>query len=110
MLGTYEREVRAADPSFTGFSEAEGRALYETEYSSKGKQVSCASCHGADPTKAGRTPAGKNLKPLAPATNAKAFSDPVKAEKKFDRYCKEVLGRVCSSKEKGALLTWLIAQ
>lgn len=109
LLRSFEHEARGTDPAFAGFSAEDGRSLYLEEFPSGGKRIACASCHGADPRQKGRTPAGKNLKPLSPAANAQAFSDPKRARKKFDRYCKEVLGRLCSTQEKGDLLTWLIA-
>jgi hypothetical protein len=50
---------------------------------------------------------GRVIEPLAPRANPARFSDEAKAEKWFDRNCKQVLGRVCTSGERGDLLTWL---
>lgn len=49
------------------------------------------------------------LDALPPVTNEKAFSNASKANKKFDKYCEELLGRRCTAIEKGDLLTWLIS-
>lgn len=108
MMRSLEVQARAADPAFAGFSAADGRAIYETEHAVKGKQVSCATCHTADPRRPGRTPSGKKLGPLSPVTNSSAFAKPAKANSKFDRYCKEVIGRTCTVNEKGNLLAWLL--
>lgn len=108
MLRSLEARARAADPAFDRFSPEEGRALFATEHLVKGEQVSCSTCHGVDPTKGGRTPSGKKLAPLAPRANSRAFSSSSKAEKKFDRYCNQVLSRSCSAREKGNMLAWLL--
>lgn len=70
---------------------------------------SCSSCHGSTPTSAGRHAAtGKAIAPLAPAADAKRFTDPIKVEKWFRRNCNDVLGRECSASEKADLLAWLL--
>lgn len=109
MIGSLEAEARAKDSSFEGFSPSRGQALFQAEHSVDGEQLSCMSCHGKDPTQPGRTPSGKRLAPFSPVANARAFSNPSKANKKFDRYCEEVLGRRCTTIEKGDLLTWLVS-
>lgn len=109
MIVSLVAEARATDPSFQGFSPSRGRALFQTEHSVDGEQKSCATCHGKDPTQPGRTPSGKRLEPFSPVANPRAFSNPAKANKKFDRYCDEVLGRRCTTIEKGDLLAWLIS-
>lgn len=108
MLRSLETQARAADPGFQRFSAEAGRTLFTTEHPVKGKQVACSTCHGSDPAKPGRTPSGKKLAPFSPLANSRAFSNPGKAEKKFDRYCKEVLGRACTPREKGDVLAWLL--
>ncbi|MBN1239610.1 MAG: DUF1924 domain-containing protein [Gammaproteobacteria bacterium] len=70
---------------------------------------SCASCHGAPPTRAGRHAAtGKAIAPLAPSANAARFTDAAKAEKWFRRNCSDVLGRECTAAEKADVLSWLL--
>ncbi|HEY0839089.1 MAG TPA: DUF1924 domain-containing protein, partial [Vulgatibacter sp.] len=108
MMRSLEGEALAADPAFAGFSAEEGRALFAAEHVAKGKAVSCATCHGADPGRPGRTPSGKKLAPLSPVSNPRAFANASKAKKKFDRYCHEVMGRTCTAIEKGNVLAWLL--
>ncbi|MCV2353008.1 DUF1924 domain-containing protein [Paucibacter sp. B2R-40] len=77
--------------------------------SQHGGEWSCASCHQALPTGAGRhASTGKSIDALAPAFNPKRFSDPAKVEKWFRRNCKDVLSRECSAAEKADVLAWLI--
>jgi hypothetical protein len=51
----------------------------------------------------------KAIEPLAPAANAKRFTDSAKAEKWFRRNCKDVLARECTAAEKADVLAWLIS-
>lgn len=108
LLATYEAAARSEDASFAGFRADRGRALYFEEHASNGKTTSCATCHAADPTQPGRTPAGKSLAPLAPSVTPDRFTDEATAEKWFGRNCKQVLGRPCSAREKGDVLAWLL--
>lgn len=74
-----------------------------------GREWSCASCHGAVPTQAGRhASTGKPIAALAPAANSERFTDPAKAEKWFRRNCSDVVGRECSAAEKADVLGWLL--
>lgn len=107
VIARYAAEARAESPDFRGFSAERGRELYLTEHDSKGKQTSCATCHNADPTLPGRTPAGKRLDAFAPSVTPARFLDQAHVEKWFLRNCKQVYGRACTAKEKGDLLTWL---
>jgi Domain of unknown function (DUF1924) len=69
---------------------------------------SCASCHGAPPTRSGsHANTGKSIDPLAPAFNPKAFTDTGRVEKWFRRNCKDVLARECSAAEKADVLAYL---
>ncbi|MCV2367871.1 DUF1924 domain-containing protein [Roseateles oligotrophus] len=86
---------------------AQGQRLFT---SSQGGEWSCASCHQALPTVAGRhASTGKRIDALAPAFNPQRFSDPAKVEKWFRRNCKDVLSRECTAAEKADLLAWLIS-
>ena len=86
---------------------ARGAALFSAR---QGGPWSCASCHGNPPTGAGRhAQTGKPLAPLAPAFNARAFTDAAKVAKWLRRNCKDVLGRECSAGEKADLLAWLVS-
>ena len=70
---------------------------------------SCASCHTPDPTRPGRHAISeKAIAPLAPAANAKRFTDASKVEFHFRLNCKDVVGRECSAGEKADVLGWLL--
>jgi hypothetical protein len=75
----------------------------------QGREWSCASCHGALPTQAGRhASTGKSISALAPAFNPERFTDSAKVEKWFRRNCNDVTGRECTAAEKADVLSWLI--
>lgn len=108
--------ARAAEPAqlLAGYSAQasaaaaaeRGRQLFASRH---GREWSCASCHGAVPTQAGKhASTGKPIAALAPAFNPERFTDPGKAEKWFRRNCKDVLGRECSAAEKADVLAWLL--
>jgi cytochrome c peroxidase len=83
-----------------------GQRLFTTTH---GREWSCASCHGATPTAAGKhASTGKAIQPLAPAANAERFTDPAKVEKWFRRNCNDVMGRECTAGEKADVLAWLL--
>ena len=82
-----------------------GQALFNQRH---GGEWSCASCHGTPPTAQGKhASTGKSIEPLAPAFNAKAFTDTAKTDKWFKRNCKDVLSRECSAQEKADVLAYL---
>lgn len=84
---------------------ARGQVFFTTRH---GGEWSCASCHGTPPTAAGRhASTGKTIEPLAPAFNARAFTDSAKVDKWFRRNCKDVLSRECSATEKADVLAYL---
>lgn len=107
LVQAYAGEARASDPAFPGFDAKRGEQLYRTPHTQAGKSVACTDCHTADPKARGQTPAGKRIEPLAPSANPEAFTDRARADKWFDRNCKQVLGRTCTAHEKGDLITWL---
>lgn len=83
-----------------------GRQLFNTKH---GGEWSCASCHHTPPTTEGKhASTGKAIAPLAPAFNAKAFTDEAKADKWFRRNCKDVLSRECTAAEKADVLAYLL--
>lgn len=108
VLAGYEASAKAEDASFKGFDAARGKALYFEEHPGKNGPVSCATCHTPDAKQVGRSPAGKIIDPLAPSASPDRFTDAAKADKWFDRNCKQVLGRTCSARERGDVLTWLL--
>ncbi|WP_428420014.1 DUF1924 domain-containing protein [Methylibium sp.] len=74
-----------------------------------GREWSCATCHGAVPTQAGKhASTGKPIGSLAPAFNPERFTDAAKTEKWFRRNCNDVVGRECSAAEKADVLSWLL--
>jgi cytochrome c peroxidase len=86
-----------------------GEKLFNTNF---GKELglSCASCHGAVPTRSGRHAISeKRLAPLAPAFNDKTFTDRPKVEGWFRINCKDVMARECTAQEKADVLAWLIS-
>ncbi len=75
----------------------------------QGREWSCASCHGAVPSQAGKhASTGKAITALAPAFNPERFTDPVKVEKWFRRNCNDVAARECSAAEKADVMAWLL--
>ena len=76
--------------------------------SKHGKDWSCATCHGAPPTKEGKhASTDKSISPLAPAYSTKRFTDEAKVTKWFRRNCNDVLGRECSALEKSDVMAYL---
>lgn len=100
--------AKQAGVPVSALSASRGAALYRTEHPGRnGQAVSCAGCHTANPTRAGRTRVGKRIEPLAPAANPQRFTDAAKVEKWFRRNCQDVLQRECSAQEKGDFIAWL---
>ena len=108
--------ARAATPAelLTGYAAqagvaavpSNGQQFFTTRH---GREWSCASCHGAVPTQAGKQAStGKPIAALAPAFNAERFTDAAKTEKWFRRNCNDVVGRECSAAEKADLMAWLL--
>ena len=86
---------------------AKGEAFFKASH---GQEWQCTSCHGKSPMVGGRhASTDKAIEPLAPAANAKRFTDSAKVEKWFRRNCKDVLARECSAAEKADVLAWLIS-
>lgn len=82
-----------------------GRAFFTSRH---GAEWSCASCHGAPPSRAGKhASTGKAIAPLAPAFNPQAFTETAKVDKWFRRNCKDVLARECTAQEKADVLGYL---
>lgn len=104
LLPALEAAAKKEDPAFTSFSAARGKTLYFEEHDTKSGKTSCATCHTDDPRKAGRSPVGKNIEPLAPAVNPQRFTDQAHMDKWFDRNCKQVMGRACTARERGDFL------
>ena len=94
--------AQAASPAVP----ARGQQFFTSRH---GREWSCASCHGAVPTQAGKhASTGKSIGPLAPAFNPERFTDAAKTEKWFRRNCNDVVGRECTPAEKADVLSWLL--
>ena len=86
---------------------AKGETFFKTSH---GQEWQCTSCHGKSPLAGGRhASTDKVIEPLAPAANAKRFTDSTKVEKWFRRNCKDVLARECTAAEKADVLAWLMS-
>jgi len=111
LMDSYLKEAQKEDPSIKGFSAEEGKKLFFAKrmHTKKKKKRGCTTCHTSDPTKSGKTPAGKVIKPVSPAVNKDRFTTPKKVEKWFKRNCKWVLERQCTSKEKGDYITFMMS-
>ncbi len=103
--------AKAADPGFAGFSASRGETLSITNFAQgKAETPACTTCHTASPLKVGETRAGKPIEPMAVSVTPDRYSDPKKVAKWFRRNCKSVLGRECTTLEKGDFLTFMISQ
>lgn len=109
MLVRYRDEARKTSADFQEFSIERGKKFYLQAKDSASGQISCASCHTVDPSKAGQTRAGKSIDPMAPSVNPKRFTDVAKVDKWFTRNCDDVLKRTCTAQEKGDFITYLVS-
>lgn len=85
----------------------QGRLFFTSAH---GGKWSCASCHREVPTVSGQhAGSGKTLEPLAPAANARAFTEQARVDKWFRRNCKDVASRECTAGEKADVLAYLVS-
>lgn len=111
LLDGYAQEAKGELPSFEGFSADRGKALFLNNYASgKPETPACTSCHTKSPTQAGQTRAGKAIAPMATSISPDRYNDKKKVEKWFRRNCNSVLGRLCTSLEKGDFITFMKTQ
>jgi hypothetical protein len=105
LQAEYAAIARREAPGFAGFSAARGAEFFRSTH---GNDWSCATCHTANPVVPGRhARTGNVVQPLAPAADAKRFTEPAKVEKWFRRNCGDVLGRACTAQEKGDVIAFL---
>lgn len=99
-------------PALAEGDPAAGKAAWTTEHPApEGPARSCATCHTADLTRAGRHAAtGKAIEPLAPSVNPSRLTDPAKVEKWLLRNCRWTLGRECTATEKADFLAYIRTQ
>ncbi|ROR34643.1 DUF1924 domain-containing protein [Inmirania thermothiophila] len=94
------------------FSAERGAALWRRTFPGPdGRPRACTSCHGDDLTRPGRhVRTGERIDPMAPSANPERLTDAGKIGKWLHRNCRWVLGRVCTAREKGDLVTFLSRQ
>ena len=108
ILAALGEQAKQADPTFAGFSADRGGAFWTGDHAGgKGEATSCTACHTKDPTAMGTTKAGKAIDPMAVSKTPARFTDAKKVAKWFLRNCNTVLGRECTSLEKGDIITYL---
>jgi cytochrome c peroxidase len=106
QLAAYTLAAQASGASSPANTQR-GEAFFTSRH---GREWSCSTCHGVVPTQDGtHTVTGKSISPMAPAFNAKRFTDADKTEKWFRRNCNDVIGRECTASEKADLIRWLLA-
>jgi len=111
ILADLAAQAKAADPGFTGFSAARGETLFSTRHTGgKPQTPSCTTCHTKDPRALGKTRVGKVIQPMAISANPSRFTDAHKVAKWFRRNCRSVLGRVCTAREKGDYITFMMSR
>lgn len=109
VFDQFTAKARAADPAFQDFSAARGEAFFQGRHSGgKPETPTCTTCHTTNLKQAGKTRAGKTIEPMAASVNPKRFTDMAEVEKWFRRNCSDVLGRECTSTEKGDVLAYLL--
>jgi len=111
IIAGYADQSKTAGDWTGSFSSERGRAFFLARPGTgKPETPSCTACHSESPSNQGRTRAGKEIAPLALSKTPDRFSDPKKVEKWFRRNCRSVLNRLCSPREKGDFLTFMIGQ
>lgn len=103
----FDAELRTSGIPSDGFSAQRGEAFFKSTH---GSEWSCSSCHTSNPLGTGKhARTGKSKAPLAPAADPERFTDSGVVDKWFRRNCNDVLGRLCTAKEKGDVLQYLMS-
>lgn len=111
IVAAYAAQAKAADPAFAGFSAARGEALYRARNTVNPDAPACASCHTDDPARPGRhVKTGRVIEPVAISANPKRFTDAEKVEERFARDCKSIIGRACTTQEKGDYIAFMASR
>ena len=106
ILDSYRAQAKQENAAFKDFSVAAGQKFYGTKVT----DLACASCHTDSPMATGKhTSTNKDILPLAPAANAKRFTDAANVEKWFKRNCNDVLKRACTAQEKGDFMSYVLS-
>lgn len=104
-------ETYASQSGGGGFSASKGEAFFHANHAGgKPEAPACTSCHGTNLKAGGKTTVGKVIDPMAVSINPDRYTDFKKVEKWFRRNCNTVLGRECTAREKGDILTYLSSQ
>ena len=133
ILERYAELAQREDAAFAGFSAEHGHELYvQKRVLPVVGAINCASCHMADPREEiiahkskvlcrqchvindSEHPHPKDAKlrkipPLAPSANPKRLTNFDHVEAFLKPNCEMVFGRVCTAKEKGDVLSWIIS-
>lgn len=111
VIADYAAKAKAADAAFAGFDAAAGKAFFFASHAGGGPDTpSCASCHTDNIDKSGLTRAGKAIEPMAASKQPDRYTDLAKVQKWIGRNCNSVLGRDCTAKEAGDVISWLASQ
>jgi hypothetical protein len=107
FMQMYGEQCKHENPGFQGFDANRGQSLYMKQGAS---DWNCATCHTNDPRTMGEhCETHKQIRPMSPAANTDRFIDSAKVEKWFKRSCKDVLGRECTTQEKGDFLAYMLS-
>lgn len=110
IYATYVAAAKVADAAFADFSAERGQAFFQGQHTGgKADSPSCTSCHTTNLKASGKSRAGKEIAPMAVSVNPKRITDPADVDKWFKRNCNDVLGRECSTLEKGDVLAYLLS-
>lgn len=111
VIAAYAERARAADPSFAGFDVAAGKAFFFANHTGGGVETpACTSCHTDNIGGPGKTRAGKPIDPMAVSVQGDRYTDLAKVDKWIGRNCNSVLGRDCTAREAGDVISWLASQ
>lgn len=94
----------------SNFSASRGETQWSQSHTDakSGKPRSCKTCHGNNLRNKGKhIRTGKIIEPMAPSVNSERLTELKKINKWFKRNCKWVLGRECTSQEKGDYLMFI---
>lgn len=93
------------------FSAETGKEFYFRKLKTwDGLDATCSGCHTEDPRKTGKhLDTKKPIKPLAPSTNPKRFTDHKKVEKNFVEHCHDLFDRDCTAVEKGGFVAYMMS-
>jgi Domain of unknown function (DUF1924) len=109
LADKYAAFAKNIDPNYKGLSAEDGKAFFNRQFTIKGKQVACASCHTANPGNAGKHIVTKKpIKPMAPSVNPERFTNLDKVELNFEKHCLDILGKDCTAQEKGNYIAYLL--